>query len=111
MRHNMNLHISPFCSIKSGQKTIEMRLCDEKRALIQIGDEIEFCQRESQEKILTRVRNLTKFRDFAELYAQYDKCALGYKEDEIANPYDMSQYYNDEQIKLYGVLAIELELI
>ncbi|MBQ8145876.1 MAG: RNA-binding protein [Clostridia bacterium] len=111
MRHSMNLHSSPFCAIKSGQKTIEMRLCDEKRALIKIGDEIEFYQRDSGEKMLTRVRNLTKFKDFAELYEQYDKLNLGYNENEIADPDDMSKYYSKEQIKLYGVLAIEIELI
>lgn len=38
----MKLQQKPFDSIKTGQKTIEMRLNDEKRRLINIGDEIEF---------------------------------------------------------------------
>lgn len=111
MRYEMKLNDGPFYSIKSGQKTIEMRLCDKKRSLIKIGDEIEFSHREKGEKVLTRVCNLTKFKDFDELYKHYDKVRLGYLENETADPCDMSQYYNDKDIKLYGALAIEIELI
>ena len=111
MRYEMKLNDAPFYSIKSGQKTIEMRLCDKKRSLIKIGDEIEFSHRENGEKVLTRVCNLTKFKDFDELYKHYDKVRLGYLENENADPCDMSQYYDDEDIKLYGTLAIEIELI
>ena len=111
MIHKMNLNNSPFYSIKSGHKTVERRLYDEKRSLIKIGDEIEFCHRENGEKMLTRVCNLAKFKDFAELYEHYDKGNLGYSENEIADPHHMSRYYSDEDIRLYGVLAIEVELI
>ena len=38
----MRLHDIPFKKIQSGTKTIEMRLYDEKRKMIQDGDEIEF---------------------------------------------------------------------
>ena len=40
--HKMNLWNDSFEAIKCGSKTIEMRLNDEKRSLIKIGDEIEF---------------------------------------------------------------------
>ena len=39
MTHNMQLQPIPFEMIKNGTKTIELRLCDEKRRKIQIGDE------------------------------------------------------------------------
>ena len=42
MKHVMNLHSVPFEMIRSGRKTIELRLYDEKRRLISIGDEIKF---------------------------------------------------------------------
>ena len=42
MTHKMNLASSAFKSISIGKKTIEMRLYDEKRAKINVGDEIEF---------------------------------------------------------------------
>lgn len=39
MTHNMQLQPISFEMIKNGTKTIELRLCDEKRRKIQIGDE------------------------------------------------------------------------
>lgn len=40
MIHLMKLQPSPFEKIKDGTKTIEMRLFDDKRRKIQIGDTI-----------------------------------------------------------------------
>ena len=42
MIHKMNLWNDSFNKIKDKTKTIEMRLCDEKRSIICIGDIIEF---------------------------------------------------------------------
>ena len=42
MRHEMKLNNSPFVSIKNKTKTIELRLNDDKRQKINVGDEIEF---------------------------------------------------------------------
>ena len=47
MKHNMNLNNRPFKSIKEGTKTIELRLNDEKRSLLKVGDEIEFTNRDT----------------------------------------------------------------
>ena len=46
MIHKMNLNPEPFERILSGRKTIELRLNDEKRRLIKVGDKIEFIQTE-----------------------------------------------------------------
>lgn len=111
MKHEMKLNHRPFCLIRSGIKTIEMRLCDRKRAAIEIGDIIEFSHRENGEKLLTRVVNLTKFKNFIELYSHFDKSILGYRYNEEAKPEDMSRYYSEKEINDYGALAIEIELI
>lgn len=42
MIHYMKLQNNPFIKIKNKTKTIEMRLNDEKRKKINIGDNIEF---------------------------------------------------------------------
>ena len=42
MRHQMRLKDAPFQMIWDGEKTIELRLLDEKRKLVNIGDIIEF---------------------------------------------------------------------
>ncbi len=107
----MTLHHEPFSAIKEGWKTVEMRLCDEKRMMLKIGDTIEFTDRETKEKMLTRVVNLEKFKDFYELYANYDKAKIGYRENEAAHPDDMSQYYSKEDIDRFGTLAITIELL
>ena len=105
----MMLNPSPFSAMKKGLKTIEMRLNDEKRQLIKIGDEIEFTNRETGENLLTRVVNLTIFKDFCELYSHFDKSKLGYEDKEIAHYTDMSQYYQNDDISRHGALAIEVK--
>ena len=47
----MKLKNEPFVSIKNGLKTIEMRLFDEKRKQIKVGDTIEFTNIVSLEKL------------------------------------------------------------
>lgn len=74
MLHRMKLKIVPFKKIKNGSKTIELRLNDEKRKKVQIGDFIEFsCLDEPKDKIQTRVTALHRFGSFAELYAVLPK--------------------------------------
>ena len=111
MKHQMNLAQSPFKAIAEGRKTIEMRLYDERRVGIRVGDEIEFENIETRQRILCEVVSLARFQDFFELYASFDKTVLGYSTDEIANPADMYQYYSPEMIAKYGVVAIQIKLI
>ena len=111
MKHTMNLAPSPFKAIAEGKKTIEMRIYDERRIGISVGDEIEFENIETHQKIICEVVSLKRFRDFFELYAYFDKTALGYGEHEIANPEDMYQYYSPEMVAKYGALAIEIKVV
>ena len=111
MIHKMNLAPSPFSAISSGRKTIEMRIYDEKRSKIKVGDEIEFDNIDTHQTIKCKVINLTRYKDFFELYSNFDKTVLGYSENETANAEDMYTYYSPEQIEKYGVLAIEIKLI
>ena len=110
MIHKMNLNDGPFNNIKNGFKTIEMRLYDEKRRMINDGDIIEFTNRITNEKISTKVIKLYIFNNFEELYKQFDKISLGYKENEIASPNDMNIYYSKEEQEKYGVVGIEIKL-
>lgn len=110
MIHKMNLAPWAYDAIRSGKKTVEMRLYDEKRAKIKIGDKIEFENRETHEKLTCMVKNLSRYKDFFELYDSFDKIALGYNENEEANAEDMNCFYSKEEIEKYGVLAIEIEV-
>lgn len=68
MLQQMRLHPEPFNKIKNGTKTIEMRLYDEKRRQLQLGDIIEFENRETGEKLGAQIVNFHRFASFAELY-------------------------------------------
>ena len=59
MKHFMKLDPQPFESIKSGEKTIELRLFDEKRQLINVGDTIVFTDTQNESNVIyTRVFNV-----------------------------------------------------
>ena len=111
MKYEMNLNNGPFERIKNGTKTIELRLNDEKRQLLKIKAMIEFINRINNEKMLVEIKNLYHFASFKELYKNFDKVALGYDEDDIADPKDMEEYYSPEEQSKYGVLAIEIKKI
>ena len=113
MAHKMNLYQEPFEMICNGQKTIELRLNDEKRQKIKVGDMIEFSQTETGEKLTAEVIALHKFDSFAELYQKLPLLKCGYTESDIttAKPEDMNLYYTPEQQEKYGVLGIEIKAI
>lgn len=111
MKYEMKLNNEPFINIKNGTKTIELRLNDEKRKLLKKDDLIEFTNRDTNEKLMVKIKNIYHYSSFEELYKHFDKVSLGYKENEIANPCDMEMYYSKEEQNKYGVLAIEIEKI
>ena len=51
----MKLYESPFEKIKSGRKTIELRLYDEKRQKVEEGDTITFTNTVNGEKLRNMV--------------------------------------------------------
>lgn len=107
----MHLKEEPFNSIKNGTKTIEMRLFDEKRQQLKIGENIKFINDKIGEELLTQIVNLHKFNSFEELYKNFDKIKLGYKEWEVAKSSDMLKYYPQSEQQKYGVVGIEIKLI
>ena len=109
LTYRMNLNPRPFESVKSGRKTVEMRLNDERRRYIDNGDYILFVHTETGEELHVKVTGRAEYPSFYELYANHDKISIGYSEDEAADPSDMLEYYTEEQIKKNGALAIFIE--
>lgn len=109
MKHEMKLNNEPFECIKNGTKTIELRLNDEKRKLLTVGDYIEFTNRVTNEKLLVEVIDLFKYNSFEELYKHFNKIEIGYSINEEANPKDMENYYSKEEQEKYGVLGIKIK--
>ena len=106
----MKLTPSPFEMIRSGKKTIELRLFDEKRRQIKPGDRIVFTNTASGETLEKSVAKLHRFDSFEKLYKSLPLLQCGYTENDVsgANPSDMEQYYSPEEQKKYGVVGIEL---
>lgn len=111
MIHEMRLNNEPFNKIKEGTKTVELRLLDEKRKTLRVGDKIIFTNRANNEKIDVLVTNLFKADSFEPIYEKYSKVAMGYNEEEDAKSEDMEEYYSKEEIKKYGCIAIEIEKV
>lgn len=109
--HYLRLAPIPFALIKSTQKTVEVRLFDERRRSIKIGDLLEFTNNETKEILITKVIEIQQFSTFAALFAHVDRAKLGYLNNENANPADMYTYYTRESEQKYGVLAIYIELM
>ena len=84
---------------------------DEKRQKILKDNYIQFVNTDNKETLNVKVKKIYRYKNFEQLYKEFDKISIGYKEDEIANYKDMEQYYTIEDIKKYGVAAIEIELL
>ena len=111
MTHYMNLRPQPFSMIALGEKTVELRLLDEKRKQISTGDTLVFTSTDDSEaRISCTVAALHVFSDFSELYRALPLEKCGYRPDELAtaSPQDMEAYYPPEKQKCYGVVGIEL---
>ena len=114
MKHKMRLQLEPFNQIKKGNKTIELRLYDEKRKKLSIGDKIIFTLIDNKERELTcEITNLYIFSSFKEVYENLPIVSLGYDQSNTAEAHyrDMEVYYSKEAIEKYGVIAIEIILI
>ena len=112
--HDMSLRESPFRAVADGTKVIEMRLLDEKRRTIRVGDRIRFTLSGGTETVTALVVGLHYFPSFAALYEamipRVGAVGLGYAEGETADPADMLDYYAPDAVERYGVVGIEIQL-
>lgn len=111
--HEMHLADEPFFAIRNGSKTVEIRLCDEKRKVIDNGDVIVFERGNTGEKVVTRVTEQWACESFLEAYELFPPMRFGAEDD--VTPKELAErilrYYTREEEKEYGVLAIELTLV
>lgn len=113
MIHEMKLHPTYFNYINNGTKRIELRLYDEKRQLIKIGDTIKFLKEpEKIETIYVKVIELLRYNNFKELFEDFPIEVLADKsmnKDELLNA--LEQFYTQEEQQKYGVVGIRFEKI
>lgn len=98
--------------MKNGTKRIELRLYDEKRQQIKLGDKILF-QKEPdlKESFEATVTELLKYDSFKNLIDNIDMSLLASKEmkkEELLS--ELEKFYPIEKQKQYGVIGIRVAL-
>jgi ASC-1-like (ASCH) protein len=107
--HEMGLQPEPFEKIKAGTKTVELRLFDEKRRKLSLGDTIEFRkQPEESEIIHVRIVALLQYESFSKLFDDFSPEAFG-GNDKKSLLQGVRRFYSPEKEKEYGVLGIKIE--
>ena len=111
MEIKMHLHPDVFEIIKMGIKDIEVRLNDEKRRNLKIGDTLIFYKRPlDDEFIVKKVKSLEYYNTFDELVNNYEMKRLylkGYTKEMYLK--EMERFYTKEEQSKYGVVAIIFE--
>ncbi len=110
--HEMHLADEPFQWIKSGKKIVEVRLFDEKRRKINLGDEIIFKRLSSDGEIRVYVKGLARFSSFKDLFSFIPKNYLAHESLTLDEQIErMRKYYPEEKENENGVLAIFFKVI
>lgn len=106
----MRLMEEPFNKIKNGQKVIEVRVFDEKRQALELGDEIIFTKRpEETEEVHAKIVGLFRYPSFRDLFEGFPPEDFGYssREELITTIYE--NYSKEEEIE-FGVIGIRIKL-
>ena len=113
MIHEMKLQPEYYNFILNGTKRIEMRLYDEKRQSIKLGDTIKFLKEpELSESFNAKVTGLLRYNSFKDMFKDFDISILADKsmtKEELIKV--LEQFYTKEKQEQYGVLGIRIELI
>lgn len=114
MIHAMKLLKDSFEKIKLGKRTVEIRLFDEKRKILRVGDIIEFSKLPSlHEKLQVKILELVYYDTFEDMVKYLGMEPLGHNKDFSIEKFLESMYniYFKEEEKEFGVLAIRLKTI
>lgn len=109
--HQMNLQERYFDYIQTGTKRIELRLYDDKRRQIKLGDEIEFAKSDTA-KLKAQVIGLLLYNSFEELFEDLPIELLADKtmtKSELLGV--LGEFYTDEQQQKYSVVGIRLKIL
>ena len=109
--HAMKVQTKYYNLLKTGIKTIELRLWDEKRKLIKVGDKITFSDlSDPNDTFVAQVLVLHRFDSFDELCDTISPMQAGFStKEELINC--LQEFYTPEAQKQYGVVGIEVKRI
>lgn len=112
MKHKMKLQSEYYEFISKGTKRIEIRLFDEKRKQINLGDTIQFLKEpELKESFEAKVIGLLRYNSFEDMFNDFDISILADKnmsKEELISV--LENFYPKEKQHKYGVLGIRIEV-
>lgn len=111
----MRLEDEPFQAIASGRKRYELRLNDDKRRALRVGDVVRFVHVQTGRMLDCRVSSLQTFDDFADMYRALppEELCADMSAADTAETFRraMRAYYSDERVAQCGALAIGVEIV
>ena len=109
----IHLDSDVFSVVKNESKNVEVRVNDSKRRKLNVGDTLIFLKRPNDdEEIRGTVTKLVYFNNFLEVVDNYPIERLyldNYNKEDFIKL--LGRFYSDEEVKEYGVVAIEFELV
>ena len=112
MIHEMKLNNKAFNNIKSGIKKFELRLYDDRRKNINLGDTIIFHNLNNlNDTISVTVLALLRYPSFADFFKDIDYRLCGTANSLEEKLKRIHTFYTLEQEQENGILAIKIQLI
>ena len=111
--HTLKLDEKYYNYILHGTKRIELRLNDEKRKSMNIGDILVFYKQPLlNECFKTKIVDLLYFDSFNQAMSNLPFELIAGKDDNKENLLkDLNRFYSKEKQESYGVIGIKLELL
>ena len=112
MLHEMKLNSDPFEKIKNKEKDVEVRLYDDKRKIIKLGDNIKFIKLPyAKEELTVVVTGLSVFSTFKDLSNNFDNSRFGHQNLNLDEQLKrIRSIYNENEEEEHGVIGIHLKL-
>lgn len=108
--HTLSVQPDIYQKIVSGVKTIEIRLNDEKRQLLKVGDPL-IIQKEPDryENLRATITDLITANSFKELLkvAKVKDCGFDSEQECLET---LRKFYSEESEKYYGVVGIKIKI-
>lgn len=113
MIHEFKLQPEYYNYILNGTKKIELRLYDEKRQKIQLGDTIHFLKEpELVESFDAKVEGLLRYDSFENLFQDFDISILADKSmSKEGLLHVLEEFYTKEKQEKYGVVGIKVKVL
>ena len=113
LNHLMMLYEDAFEKMKRGTKTIEIRLSNEKRKKVAVGDLITFRKSpKGQESLTVIVRDLYPRESFRQLFTDFNREELGFSYDKMEDALEeMGHIYSRARERKEGVLGIRVQVV